>query len=140
MRCYLVTPEGELDSSLAPHLKQDRAGNWGRLPNWLDVGGRGAATWPWGRPACAWDGRHVVAIWTRHHVAKKVMLTNADLYAARVTGWAPVDKEAIPVATDAVEEQTPTVASNGDGLLLCVYEKHEPDGRVLVTGRVLKTR
>jgi hypothetical protein len=140
MRCYLVKQEAGLDPSLAPHLKQDRAGNWGRLPNWLDVGGRGAATWPWGRPACAWDGRHVVAVWTRHHVAKKVMLTNADLYAARVTGWAPIDKEAIPVATDTVEEQTPSVASSGDGRLLCVYEKHEPDGRVLVTGRVLKTR
>jgi hypothetical protein len=140
MRCYLVTPEGELDASLARHLKEDRAGNWGRLPHWVDVGGRGAATWPWGRPACAWDGRHVVAVWPRHHVAKKVMLTNADLYAARVDGWEPADKKAVPVATDTTEEDHPAVASNGNGRLLCVYEKHEPDGGVLATGRILKTR
>lgn len=140
MRCYLVTPEGELDPSLAPHLKRDRAGNWDRLPHWLDVGGRGAATWPWGRTACAWDGRQVVAVWTRHHVEKKVMFENADLYAARVAGWAPVDKEAVPVATEAVEERFPAVASNGKGLLLCAYEQHAPDGRVFVVGRILKTR
>jgi hypothetical protein len=68
------------------------------------------------------------------------MFENADLYAARVAGWSPVDKEAIPVATDAVEERFPVVASNGKGLLLCAYEKHKPDGRVLVTGRILQTR
>jgi len=139
MRCYLVAPGGELDPALEPHLKRDRAGNWGRLPHWLDAAGRGVTTWPWGPPACAWDGRHVVAVWPRHHVAKKVMLTNADLYAARVDGWEPVDKAAIPVATAATEEQMPALASNGNRLLLCVYEKHEPDGRVLVTGRVLRT-
>jgi hypothetical protein len=76
----------------------------------------------------------------RHHVAKKVMLTNADLYAARVAGWAPVDEEAIPVATDTTEEQSPVLASDGRGRLLCVYEKHEPDGRVLVVGRILRTK
>jgi len=140
MRCYFVTPEGELDPSLAPHLKQDRAGNWGRLPHWLDVGNRDTTTWPWGRPACAWDGRHVVAVWTRHHVEKKVMLTNSDLFATRVAGWTPVDKEAIPVAKDATEEQNPAVASAGNGHLLCIYEKHAPDGSVFVTGRVLRTR
>jgi len=139
MRCYLVTPEGELDPSLDPHLKRDRAGNWGRLPHWLDVAGRGATMWPWGPPTCAWDGRHVVAVWPRYHVAKKVMLTNADLYAARVDGWEPVDREAIPIAKDSTEEQMPTLATNGNHLLLCVYEKHEPDGQVFVTGRILRT-
>ena len=65
---------------------------------------------------------------------------NADLYAARVAGWAAVDEEAIPIATGATEEQMPALASNGNGLLLCAYEKHEPDGRVLVIGRILQTR
>jgi hypothetical protein len=140
MRCYLVTPEGELAPSLEPHLKRDRAGNWGRLPHWLDAAGRGAKTWPWGSPACAWDGRHVVAVWPRHHVVKKVMLMNADLYAARVDGWEPIDGEPIPVANGSTEEQMPALASNGNRLLLCVYEKHEPDGRVFVTGRLLGER
>jgi len=139
MRCYRVTPEGELDPSLEPHLKRDRAGNWGRLPHWLDLGGRGATTWPWGQSACCWDGRHVVAIWPRHHVVKKVMLANADLYAARVEGWEPVDKELVPVATGPTEEQMPALATSGNGRLFCVYEKHELDGRVFITGRVLRT-
>ncbi len=140
MRCYRVTPEGDLDPTLEPHLKEDRGGNWSRLAHWLDAAGRGATTWPWGQPACVWDGRQVVAVWPRHHLEKKVMLSNADLYAARVAGWAAIGEEAVPVATDPTEEQMPALASDGNGRLLCVYEKHEPDGRVLITGRVLQTR
>ena len=72
--------------------------------------------------------------------AKKVMLQNADLYAARVDGWAPVDQEGIAIAAGETEEQMPALASDSNGRLLCVYEKHKPDGRVLVTGRTLRTK
>jgi len=140
MRCYLVTPEGDLDASMEPHLKTDRAGNWDRLPHWLDAAGRGAATWPWGPSACAFDGRHAVAVWPRHHLAKKVMLTDADLLCARVEGWSPVDREGVAVAASEAEEQMPALASDAAGGLLSVYEKHRPDGGVLIAGRTLRTR
>jgi hypothetical protein len=137
MRCYLVTPEGDLDPSMEPHLKADRAGNWGRLPHWLDAAGHGATTWPWGQSACAFDGRHVVAVWPRHHLVKKVMLANADLFAARLDGWSPIDREGVAVAASASEEQMPALASDGAGRLLCVYQKHQPDGGVLIMVRPL---
>jgi hypothetical protein len=140
MRCYQIIPEGERDASLEELMKKDRAGNWGRLPYWLDVAGRGATTWPWGQAACAWDGRHVVAVWPRHHVARKVMLVNADLLAARVEGFLPVDKEGVTVAAGPTEEQNPALASDGNGRLLCFYQKHDPDGRVLVVSRSLRTK
>ena len=141
MRCYLMTPDGKLDYSLRPLVKQDRGGNWSKLPNWLDVGGRKRTTWPYGTSACAWDGRHAVVVWQRHHITgpKKSSFTNCDLMAARVDGWKPVDAEAFAVAAGPEEERNPALASDGNGALLCVYEKYGKDRKVRVVARTIET-
>jgi len=141
IRCYLMTPDGKRDPSLEPHVKQDRGGNWSKLANWLDVGGRKRTTWPYGTSACAWDGEHAVVVWQRHHITgpKKSTFTNCDLMAARVDGWKPVDVEPFAVAAGPEEERHPALASDGQGGLLCAYEKYCKDRTVRVVARMVRT-
>jgi hypothetical protein len=140
IRAYLVLPEGTLDPTVKPHIDADKAGNWGKLANWLDVGGRRGNTWPYGESAVAWDGKKFVAVWQRHHLEANVEFVNSDLFASRLDGWKPLDTEGVIVAASEAEEKNPALASDGAGGLLCVYEKHEKDGKVLVVGRLIGTK
>ena len=63
---------------------------------------------------------------------KTVSLTNCDLIASRVDGWKPLDGAGVPVAATELEEKNPALASDGAGKLLCVYEKHDQDGKVAI--------
>lgn len=138
MRCGFVHAAGTLENRNA--IKEP-SGNWSKLPNWLDVGGRERKTWPWGASSIAWDGAHCVVVWQRHHITgeKKSSFTNCDLMAARVDGWKPVDADGIPVAASKDEEKSPALASVGPGELLCVYERHRGDGTVVIAARTLET-
>lgn len=137
MRCAMVAAEGKVDSPSA----KEPAGNWSKLENWLDVGGRDRTTWPWGESASAWDGRQSVAVWPRHHVCgeKKSNFTNCDLIASRVDGWKPLDAAGVPVAATDAEERAPALASCGPGSLLCVYE-NSGKGKTLVAARTISTQ
>jgi hypothetical protein len=42
--------------------------------------------------------------------------------------------------TSELEEKNPAIASDGTGRLLCVYEKHDKDGRVGIVARVLQSQ
>ncbi len=138
MRCGAVKPDGKVDN---PTLKEP-SGNWGKLKNWLDVGGRKRTTWPWGESTIAWDGKHFVAVWQRHHIAgeKKSSFKNCELIASRVDGWKPLDDAGVPVAATEREEKYPALASDRAGKLLCVYEKYCADGQVRICARRLSTR
>ena len=138
MRCGFVNADGKVENRSA--IKEP-AGNWSKLPNWLDVGGRKRKTWPWGESSIAWDGTHCVVVWQRHHITggKKSSFTNCDLIAARVDGWKPVDADGVPVAATENEEKRPALASICPGELLCVYERHRKSGTVTIAGRILKT-
>ncbi len=140
IRAYLVLPDGAIDPALKSHIDQDKAGNWAKLPNWLDLGGRQAKTWPHGESAVAWDGRQFVAVWQRHHIEAGVEFVNSDLFASRLDGWKPLDVAGVAVAASTVEEKNPALASDGAGGLLCVYEKHIADSVVRVVGRSMRTR
>jgi hypothetical protein len=113
-----------------------------RLPGWLDMGlaKTREATWPWGPNASAFDGKQVVVVWQRHHLGgeKLTNFENCDLIAARVAGHKSLDPEGVPVAASKAEEKEPALAGGGDGRLLLVYERHEDDGRVVISGRLLR--
>lgn len=138
MRCGFVKADGTLENNSAV---KEPSGNWNKLENWLDVGGRKRTTWPYGANASAWDGTHSVAVWQRHHITgeKKSSFTNCEVMAARVDGWKPVDAEGVPVAATQEQEMRPVTASDGAGNLLCVYERHEKSGNVVIAGRTLTT-
>ncbi len=138
MRCFLMLPDGKLDSEIKP----EPSGNWDKLPNWLDVGGRERKTWPHGGNASAWDGEQFVVVWQRHHITgeKKSNFENCDLMASRVDGWKPLDPAGIAIAAGPEEEMNPALASDGAGGLLCVYEKYGADRRVRIIARRLTTR
>jgi len=140
MPAYLVRPGGQVDAELKRHMKKDRAGNWGKLPYWLDLGGKKRDTWPYGPSACAWDGRQFVAVWQRYHIAQAVQFVNGDLIASRLDGWKPLDPAGVPVAASGVDEKRPALASDRSGRLLCAYEKYAADGRVCICARTLHTR
>ncbi|MCX7804566.1 MAG: hypothetical protein N3A38_05175 [Planctomycetota bacterium] len=136
MRCSFVTIEGKVEN---PTL-QEPSGNWKKLENWLDVND-GRKTWPWGESAGAWDGKRFVAVWPRHHIVGETRsnFANCDLFAGRVERWKPLDPAGIPVAATEAEERQPSLASNGAGTLLCVYEKSEK-GATAIAARLLRTR
>jgi len=140
MRCASVGPEGEP----ARDIPKEPSGNWSKLPNWLDLGRdkKQGATWPHGNSAIAWDGENSVVVWQRYHLCgeKYTNFENCDVVAARVDGWAPVDDPGAPVAASEADEKWPAVASDGEGSLLLVYERHGPGGEVLAAARALATK
>lgn len=87
---------------------------------------------PWGLGAvCPADATQVVAVWPTYHTGSAVYQENSgsvydgDLYAARLTdGWSPEDAHpGVEVATGTETTRNPTVASDGSGNLVLVYEK-----------------
>jgi len=126
VRAASIGPDGKLVNQDA--IKEP-AGVRQRLSCWLDIGldKKPGATWPWGPSACAWTGRHAVAIWQRHHLCgdKMTNFTNCDLIAARVEGSRSLDEAGIPVAAGDAEEKNPALTSDGAGRTLCVYEKQQ---------------
>ena len=138
MRAAFVNPDGKLENQDA--IKEP-AGVKARLPCWLDFGRakKPGATWPWGQSASAWDGKHSVVVWQRHHLCgeKLTNFENCDLIAARVDGFKSLDEAGIPVAASAADETSPALASDGAGRLLCVYETRSADARSRIAGRVL---
>jgi len=138
MRSYLVGPDGKLDAG----IKKEPAGVKAKQSNWLDLGKskNEGAPWPAGAAAVAWDGTQFVAVWQRHHVTKTVLYTNCDLFATRLDGFKPLDRDGVPVAVSGDEEKNPALASGGAGKLLCVYERHGADGKVRISARTLKTK
>lgn len=122
---------------------KEPAGVQERLPGWLDFGKakRPGAAWPWGASASAFDGRHSVVVWQRHHLCgeKFTDFENCDLIAARVDGYRSLDPSGIPVAATASDETEPALASSTDGRLLLVYEKRRSATNVQVVGRMLRS-
>jgi hypothetical protein len=137
MRCAIIKPDGAVDNP----TRKEPDGNWNKLANWLDAGGRERKTWPYGDSASAWDGRQSVAVWPRHQITgeKKSSFTNCDLVGSRVDGWKPLDADGVPVAATPAEESDPALASDGAGKLVCVYRKAE-GGRTFICARPIETR
>jgi hypothetical protein len=105
-------------------------------PTWLDVNvTTDPKTWPHGPTACAWDGKHTVAVWQRHHL-KNLTFVQTDLMGMQVDGWKRLKDEAFPIAASEVSELNPSLASDGAGHLMCVYEK-EADGGTAICARPL---
>jgi hypothetical protein len=140
MRAAWINAEGQLENQDGV---KEPAGVEDRLPGWLDLGKakKPGATWPWGESASAFDGKHSVVVWQRHHLCgeKLTEFENTDMVVARLDGWRPLDVDAVPVAASPQNETRPALASASDGHLLVVYEKRLPDGGVRVVGRVLQT-
>jgi hypothetical protein len=67
-------------------------------------------------------------------------LGNSDVIASRVDGWKPLDDAGVPVAASPLEERRPALASDGAGKLLCVYERHDGNGRVCILARLLHSQ
>jgi len=137
MICVQVGKDGKPDAGI-PRESSPQT----RLANWLDFGKekKEGSPWPYGPSAAAWDGRQFVAVWQRQHITKTVSLTNSDLLAARVEGWKSRDEAGVPIAATPQEEKNPALASDGAGNLLCVYERHGPDGAVRIVARMLATK
>ncbi|HUT35323.1 MAG TPA: hypothetical protein VNE39_17685 [Planctomycetota bacterium] len=138
MRAAFVNPDGKLENQDAV---KEPAGVKSRLPGWLDFGRekKPGATWPWGQSASAWDGKHSLVVWQRHHLGgeKVTNFENCDLIAARVDGFKSLDEAGVPIAASAAEETRPALASDGAGRVLCVYEKRGPDAGSRIAGRML---
>lgn len=126
VRAAFINLEGKVDSPVPDDYPRDR------LPNWLDMGGANSktATWPWGVSASVWEGRHSVVVWQRHHLAggKMTNFVNCDVMAARADNARSLDPDGVAVAASDAEETRPSLASDGAGQLLVVYEKHREDG------------
>jgi hypothetical protein len=135
MRCAFVKSDGSTEN----RDSSGKAGDPTRFPNWLDYGWK-SPTWPWGQSASAWDGQNSVVVWPRYHLVGKAGISNCDIIAGRVDGWKPQDPDGVLVAASPVDEKSPTLASDGAGKLLCIYEKHDADGKVRVVGRILRTK
>lgn len=71
---------------------------------------------------------------------KTVCFDNSDIIASRVDGWRSLDNAGVPVAATDLEEKNPAIASDGAGNLLCVYEKHDKDGKITIATRLVKTQ
>ncbi len=139
IRAALVNADGQTENLDAV---KEPAGVKDRLPGWLDMGRAktAGATWPWGPSAGAFDGRHTVVVWPRHHLVgeKLTNLANSDLIAARVDGFRSLDPAGVPVASSASDESSPALASDRKGRLLLVYERHHDTIRATVSGRFLR--
>jgi hypothetical protein len=122
MRCYFVLSNGTVDTSMP---KEAGYPGHKKEPNWVDASTEDRAVWPYGPSAAAWDGRRTVVVWQRHQCVgeKKSMLANSDLMAARTDRWQRLDEDPIPVAATHADEVEPSLAPDGTGRLLCVYEK-----------------
>ncbi|MFW6158957.1 MAG: Ig-like domain-containing protein [Planctomycetota bacterium] len=93
--------------------------------------------WPSGPPAAAFNGRSLVVVWPRGHLADNRRVTNRDLYLARLLpGWAMVDVPPAAVATAETEENNPAMCGGPQGQTLLAYEKLTEDG-VAVCYRIL---
>ena len=137
MICLLLGMDGKPDARIP---KEDYPQS--KLANWLDFGKdqREGSPWPYGQSAAAWDGKRFVAVWQRYHISKTVGLSNSDVLASRVDGWKPLDGAGVRVAATDLEEKGPAIASDGDGKLLCLYEKHDKDGSVSIVARILESQ
>jgi len=88
--------------------------------------------WPSGLPAAAFNGRSLVVVWPRGHLADNRRLFNRDLYLARLLpGWARADAEPVPVATAGTEENNPVMCAGPKGQTLLAYEKLTEEGPVI---------
>jgi hypothetical protein len=136
MRCYFVLSGGTMDGSMPKEA--DYPGH-NREANWVDASTKDRAVWPYGPSAAAWDGRHTVVVWQRHHCVgeKKSMLANSDLMAARTDRWQRLDEEPIKVSASEADETEPSLASNGAGSLFCVYER-QTRTKTVICGRLLR--
>jgi hypothetical protein len=96
---------------------------------------------PHGGSAVAADGKYCVAVWQRYHLggATRMQMVNSDILASRVDGYKPLDKGGVAVAVSSDEELNPALAGNGDGKLICIYEK-VVDGKSSIAARMLQTR
>jgi hypothetical protein len=70
---------------------------------------------------------------------KMTSFENCDLIAARLDGYMSLDPAGEPVAASPLDEMRPALTSSGDGRSLLLYEKHQPDERVTIAGRLLMT-
>jgi hypothetical protein len=85
------------------------------------------------------------------------MLANFDLYTTRIRfpDWQKLDSPTgpipdktwemkdppvpgIPLAQTADPEAMPAVAAGSKGVLLAVYERHKPDGAIVLTAKALR--
>jgi hypothetical protein len=140
MRAVLIGEDGQ---PVNQDGIQEPAGVQDRLPGWLDLGWekKEGATWPWGESACALDGARCVVVWQRHHLSGEKMtdLVDCDMIAPRIDGYRSLDPSGAPVAATPAEERRPALASGGEGRLLLVHERCQPDGRGRVAGRLIRT-
>ena len=83
-----------------------------------------------------------MVVWQRYHLGgeKRTNFENCDLAAARVDGFTSLDPAGIPVAEGPEDERRPSIASDGKGRLLLVYEKYRGQGRGTIRGRVVRTQ
>ena len=139
IRVVHVTEEGKPD----PTQPQEAANPTDKElhPTWLDVNGPGRSYWPHGQTATVWDGRHWLVVWTRYACVgeKKATLMGGDLVALTVGGWQRTADVATSVASDAAAEVEPALATDGDGGVMCVYEKRA-EGRTAIAARLLRSR
>jgi len=85
--------------------------------------------WPSGPPAAAFNGRSLVVVWPKGHLADNRRLFNRDLYLMRLLpGWAAVDADPVPVAAAPTEENHPVMCAGSVGQTLLAYERLTEDG------------
>lgn len=104
----------------------------------IDASSDDRTSWPYGSSACAWDGRQSIIVWQRFATMgeRKTTLVNGDIMA---TGIDEVNNNAgrpVPIAATSSEELNPSLASDGEGRLLCAYEKWNK-GRTSICMRMI---
>jgi hypothetical protein len=57
-----------------------------------------------------------------------------------VDGWKVMDRPGVAVAASESSEQSPALASDGAGNLICAYEKLDRDGTVRICLRPMVSR
>lgn len=105
-------------------------------PAWyLEYSGDLTNQWPKGRHTITSDATHAVAIWQRNDIPPKTLdIINSDLYIGLVDNYDLVESSSTLLAGDgSVDERNPSIAGDGAGNLVAVYEKLLDGERVIAS-------
>ncbi len=139
---YYITSAGNLTTSTAQPCYQCTPT---RYANWLDYGifNTAGQPWPWGKCAVAWDGTHVVAVWTRYRLGggTGIDFVRGSIITGRLERDIPVEPKGVFVSRPTGEDCliNPVIASNNNHQLLCVFEKTVSGGGTHIVAKFIYT-
>ncbi len=123
-RAFTVLPDGSYDTGMSG-LNAPWMYNYQGLgiPSWfVDYEGDTPTQWPKGKSALAADTDYAIAVWGRF-ARSGFEMYNSDLYIGRLDKFDLVEATPVTLANSNDGERNPSIAGDGSGDLVVVYEK-----------------